>query len=193
MSMRKNNWCPHEIKILKTLYFMGATDEDISMVLKRTPQSINKKITRLNIRSKNTSTHIVRPGRYISAFASRHDLLKSMQDVLQNVSSEDSEQDLLHKYPLKKIRKAQADQIEKEEKASSKDKGQWRSLKEIVAFLGQYKYSVASLGQPSERISGYTYVLGGQRVSASHLLIEANKIQEQLGRPLFYLEEITAE
>lgn len=193
MSTRKNGWHPYEIKALKTLYFMGATDEDISLVLKRTPQSINKKITRLKIRPKNTPTHLVRPGRYIPAFATRHDLLKSMQKILQNAQSEDSNQDLLHKYPLKKIRKRQADQIEQEEKAALKNKGQWRSLEEIIAFLGKHKYSIASLGLPPENVAGYTHILNGQRVSASHLLIEANKVQEQHGKPLFYLEETTEE
>ena len=110
--------------------------------LKGLPQSINKKITRLKLRPKNTSTHIVRPGRYIPAFATRHDLLKSLQQVLKSASLEDSDKELLHKYPLKKIRKLQADQIEKEEKMLSKDKGQWRSLEEIVAFLGSHNYSV---------------------------------------------------
>tara|TARA_R110002111_G_scaffold111761_1_gene171474 strand:+ start:170 stop:688 length:519 start_codon:yes stop_codon:yes gene_type:complete len=172
---------------------MGATDEDISLVLKRTPQSINKKISRLNIRPKNTSTHLIRPGRYIPAFKTRHDLLKSIQNVIQNLDSEESDQDLLHKYPLKKIRKRQGDQIEKEEKETIKDKGQWRSLEEIVSFLGQHKYSVASLGQPLQGVTGYTHILKGQRVSASHLLIEANKIKEKLGKPLFYLEETTEE
>jgi len=165
MSTRKNNWRPHEIKTLRTLYFMGASDEDISMVLKRTPQSINKKITRLKLRPKNTSTHIVRPGRYIPAFATRHDLLKSLQQVLKSASLEDSDKELLHKYPLKKIRKLQADQIEKEEKMLSKDKGQWRSLEEIVAFLGSHNYSVTPLNQSSQCPVGYTHSLKGKKVS----------------------------
>ncbi|NCP62325.1 MAG: hypothetical protein GW748_03330 [Alphaproteobacteria bacterium] len=193
MSTRKNSWRSNEVKILKTLYFMGASDDDISTVLTRTSQSINKKITRLNIRPKNTSTHIIKPGRYIPAFATRHDLLKSMQKIFQNVNSEDSDQDLLHKYPLKKIRKVQADQIEKEEKKDSEEKGQWRSLKEVIAFLRHHNYSVVSLKDSPECLSGYTHILKDKKVTPTHLLIEANKIQHKLGEPLFYLEETTEE
>lgn len=193
MSTRKNSWCPREIKSLKTLYFMGASDDDISMILKRTPQSINKKITRLKIRPQNTLTHIVRPGCYIPAFETRHDLLKSMQKVIQSVDSQESDQDLLRKYPPKKSLKRQVNKIAKEKKTTLKENGQWRSLEEIVLFLGQHKYSVASLGQPPEHMAGYSHILKGQPVRASHLLIEANKIQGQLGKPLFYLEETTEE
>tara|TARA_R110002095_G_scaffold154960_1_gene134570 strand:- start:1858 stop:2430 length:573 start_codon:yes stop_codon:yes gene_type:complete len=188
MTTRKNTWHTQEIRGLTTLYFMGATDTEISKVLKRTPQSINKKINRLKLRLKNTSTHIVKPGRYIPAFGTQHDILKSMQHILQNVDTEEPHQYLLSKYPPKKIRK-----VHKicQEKLGAEDNGQWRTLKEIIEFLRNHRQSIASLQKPSQYTASYTHILNGKAVGTLQLLVEANKIQHALGECPFYLENLT--
>lgn len=194
MRMRHKSWSVQEIKELNILYFMGVNDKEISTLLHRTPKSVNKKITRLKLRPKNTSTHIIKPGCYIPQNASRKEILQSMKEVFCQMDSEDFYHTISKKYPFKKIPKKPQALIREEKVSQQETKGQWRTTTELMVFLHSHNYAVKAMKEEHHHDrSGYTHILQGKAVRPTDLLIQANKIQYELGEPPFYLENITEE
>ncbi len=195
MCTRAKKWCSQDIKIVTMLYYMGAKEQEISHLLKRTPQSINKKITRLGLRIKNSETHVITPNRLFSKDVTLDDIsayLKKTYDQLKN--HKDLKAALLKLYPLKKTKKVSLKSKKSTEFLGlEKEKGQWRSLKEIAHFLQKRHYTIAPLKEIDYQRTGFSHCLNGAPKRPVDLLIKVNKLQHAQGKPPFYLEDYTEE
>lgn len=102
-------WCPKDIKALAALYFMGATDQEAGLILDRTEQAINKKITRLKLRPKNSQHSILAPRRALPKSATLPEISACLHNTLLKIEGADNVKEaLLQLYPLQETPKANA-------------------------------------------------------------------------------------
>ena len=184
MAMRTKKWCQKDIQRLTVLYYMGATDQEISPILDRSPQSIEKKITRLKLRPKNSATHTITPGRHLPKTLSPPEFSQILDRELTIIKGLG---DFTERYPLfkrSKLSKKKAGPFENLQHKNS----QWRSLKEIGHFIQDRRHSVTE--KYCSR-SGATHLVDGQQKRPLELLMIANKMRLKERKTPFFLENHT--
>ncbi len=189
-----SHWSKDEMKNLLILFYMGATTKEITDLIQRTPQSIEKKIDRLRLKPKSTCTHLLSIKRHIPESLpsmERRNLIFDISSRIQVTSLSDITAALQKTFPLK--REPKQNKRQKETDALTKSKEQWKSLTEIVGFLEKNKGRVRTLNDYSNQLHGFTHAIGNRRHSPSTLLREANIIQHEENKQIFYVTNTTEE
>lgn len=186
MTPRNLNWRPDEIRKLALLYHMGATLKETARTLGKSKLSIDKKITRLDLRPRKTACFKMVPRRFLPPSPCQKNLLNSLATALKEFPVGDNidiKKYLQEKYPLQKKRKLPG--LLPCQRFAQHDL--WRTTEQLLRFLKGRKITVTPLKNEHTKRLGYTHVIKGRPATWVDILKEANTMRHKKGQDPFFL------
>ena len=201
MTIQKTRWTPTDVHHACALYYLGATSDELSQILKKTSQSIQKKLDRICAKPKPEKSYIYKITRHIPTKVGCNELKQHLLKVCHDLDIKEQSDlgEVLEKlnkaFPIQKTSKkkavlrGQSDLNTKKEEAYADPRD--KSLKDICAFLNQHHIYPRKLSSYSGRKLGFTHEISGHWQRPTCLLVKVNKIQQAQKKDIFFLEGYT--
>lgn len=194
----KNRWTSSEITSAVVLLYTGIKISRIAELLQRSPESVQKKLARLNaLPPKDAEEKLI-----ISSHAPQdltidetHDFLASVLDKIgydhhqgESHTIEALIDKLIAIYPLEVVTTAKA---RDNQSAPLEHDSQWQTLTEICKFLNTHHIYPRKLDQKAAQDLGFSHVIRGTYKRPQCLLKQANQIKIDQNRDILYLKDYT--
>ena len=192
----KKPWSLNDTKELAILYYMGATNQEISQILNRTELSIKKRLKRANIKPLLCQTYSMKPKRYFPQKCSVENIkttlhcFKQKKSTILNYTIDDLVIKLQSLFDIEKKLKLQK-RYTSQQINQQNHLGLWVSGIGLKQFLHKHGVPVQNSSIYSLKERGYKYIMDGHPANISKLLTKANDIANHQKLPKIYLKGVT--